>query len=169
MQVARAIEAGTEFQTREVQALYQNLLQRNADAGGLAGFTGFLAAGGTIAQVEANLLGSAEFFQDAGGTNAGFVAALYQDVLTRPADVAGAAAWQAALDRGQTRASVAAGYLQSNEAETLALEALYQQYLHRPADQGGLSVFLSALQHGATQEQITADILGSAEYFNGPR
>jgi hypothetical protein len=166
-QVVQNIEANAECFQVEVQDLYRTLLHRTADASGLAGFVSFLSGGGTIAQVESTILGSQEFLQNAGGTNGGFITALYQDVLQRQPDAAGAAGWQAALAAGSTRAQLAGVFLQSQEAETVMLQAMYQDYLHRPADNTGLANFLSMLQQGGTREQVLAAVMGSQEYFNG--
>ena len=164
LQVAQSIMASHEYQAVEVQGLYHTLLHRNADAGGLAGFTSLLASGATVAQVEDILLASPEYFQVAGGTNAGFVEALYSDLLHRQADAAGAAVWQADLNNGQSRDQVAAGFLNTQEAETVELRSLYQECLHRPADVSGLAGFLAFLHNGGTQEQVVAQMVGSVEY-----
>src|SRR5205807_8399918 len=164
LQVAQSIMASHEYQAVEVQGLYHTLLHRNADAGGLAGFTSLLASGATVAQVEDILLASPEYFQVAGGTNAGFVEALYSDLLHRQADEAGAAVWQAELSNGRSRDQVAAGFLNTQEAETVELRSLYQECLHRPADVSGLAGFLAFLHNGGTQEQVVAQMVGSVEY-----
>jgi hypothetical protein len=163
VQIVGSIETSAEYQNLEVQALYATLLHRPADAGGLAGFSGFLAGGGSIGQVEARMLASSEYFQDAGATATGFVAALYRDVLQRPSDAPGAASWRTLLD-SQTGTQVVDAFLHTTEAESVALQAVYEQYLHRPADSAGLSGFLSALSQGMTEEQVVAAILSSAEY-----
>ena len=166
-QVVQSIEGNAEFFRVQVQDLYHSLLHRTADANGLSGFVNFLSGGGTIAQVESTILGSQEFMQDAGGTNSGFISALYQGVLQRQPDAAGAAAWQAALAAGATRDQIASVLLHSQEAETLMLQAMYQDYLHRPADNTGLANYLAVLQQGGAREQVRAAIMGSQEYFNG--
>jgi hypothetical protein len=165
-QAAQVMEASGEFHSLQVQGLYRSLLHRDVDPSGLAGFNAFLAAGGTSAQVSDYLLASPEYFQRAGGTDAGFVAALYSDLLHRAPEATGAAAWQALLAGGQTRARIAAEMLQTEEAQAAALHEIYQEYLHRPADDFGLSHFLAFLHNGGTREQAIAIIVGSAEYMN---
>jgi hypothetical protein len=165
-QAALTIEASPEFHALEVQNLYRTFLHREAEPGGLATFTAFLAAGGTQEQVTDIILASPEYLQDAGGTNAGFVAALYHDILHRPADAAGAASWQAGLLAGMTRDQVADAILHSPEADALTVQEFFQAYLHRPADPQGLATFGGLLQSGGTSDQVRADILGSPEYFN---
>src|SRR5262249_662405 len=89
-QVAQLITGSDEYRSILVKDAYRALLGREADPGGLNFFVGFLRSGGTVAQIKAVFLGSAEYFQNrAGGTNDGFVTALYRDVLGRAADAGG--------------------------------------------------------------------------------
>jgi hypothetical protein len=164
-QVALAIQHSMEYQTNEVEDLYARLLGRQADAGGLNAFVTFLHAGGAVLQVETAMLSSPEYLRHAGGTNAGFVNALYHDVLHRDADVAGAALWEAFLGLGASRARVATSILTSAESEQDIVFAFYEHSLHRPADTAGATGFVSALGHGMTEEVIQAMIMGSAEYL----
>jgi len=79
-----------EYLTLEATHLYQNVFGRAPDAGGLASSVAMLAAGASSTELEAILLGSAEYYGAAGGTNAGFVSAVYQTALGRKADAPGA-------------------------------------------------------------------------------
>src|SRR5262249_15775374 len=64
---------------------------------------------------------------------ADYVSALYQDVLGRPADVAGVNYWGGLLQAGFTRAQVAQGIWESPEHRGVEVDALYRSLLHRPA------------------------------------
>src|SRR5262249_10589435 len=98
-QVAQAIENSQEYQTLEVSNLYQGVLRRAADPSGLNTWVHYLAQGGTAEQLRALLLGSDEYFSRfGGGSNSGYLAALYQDALQRSLDATGAAGWGGALD-----------------------------------------------------------------------
>jgi Domain of unknown function (DUF4214) len=141
------------------------LLHRLADAVGLSGFTALLAAGGTLEQVESMILASPEYYQTHGGSDAGFLAAVYHDVLNRPLDVAGQAGWTAALAHGSSRGQVAAAILESDEYRRDLVQTYYESFLGRPADQGGLAGFVTALAHGQRDEDVMAMFLGSDEYF----
>ena len=104
VQVALAMQSGTEFRTNEVQGLYGTFLKRQADASGLATYTGLLATTSTVEQVTAILAGSDEYFRtQGGGTNDGFLGALYQDVLQRPIDASGQAGYNQVLNAGTSR------------------------------------------------------------------
>jgi hypothetical protein len=164
-QVVHAFLASPEYRADEVESLYRQYLHREADATGLADFSQFLAGGGTVEQAAALLAGSAEYYQvRGGGSDAGFLAALYQDGLGRPADAPGQAAFQAALAGGWTRGQVAATLLASTEYRQQLVQADYQRYLLRPADNAGLEAFVAALQGGARDEDVLAALAGSAEY-----
>jgi hypothetical protein len=165
-QVALGIENSTESHTRQLEALYQQLLGRSADQGGLAYWVDFLDQGGTLRQVETQILGSDEYFHGHGGdTSAGFVTALYQNILGRAPDAAGVSYWTTYLNGGAARSSLASLIVTSAEADTDIVQADYELYLHRPADPAGLSAFVGAMEQGVTEEVIVAEIVGSSEYF----
>src|SRR5262249_16807958 len=98
VQVAQAIQASVEYRTEVVQGLYQQFLPRAADPTGLNSFVTYLGTGGTSTQVQALISGSPEYYQVRGsGTAAGFLDAIYQDVLGRAVDPVGRQAFGAAL------------------------------------------------------------------------
>jgi len=163
-QVVAQITGSAEYDSDVVQGLYQKVVRRGADPGGLSFFTSFLAQGGTEEQAEAQLLGSGEFYSKSGGTNAGFLNALYQVVLNRPIDASSLQTWEQALANGTSRTALATAVLGSKEAETDELQNFYQQLLHRPADPAGLAAFLQELQQGTPGVQVIAALAGSAEY-----
>jgi hypothetical protein len=164
-QVVHALLTSPEYRALEVEGLYRQYLHREADASGLADFSQFLAGGGTVEQAAALLAGSAEYYQArGGGSDAGFLAALYQDGLGRPADAPGQAAFQAALAGGWSRGQVAAALFTSTEYREQLVQADYQRFLLRAADDAGLDAFMAALQGGARDEDVLAALADSAEY-----
>ncbi len=164
--VALGIESSLEFRADEVQALDQQYLHRPADSTGLVGFTGFLMNGGTVEQVAAMLAGSSEFFQQqAQRTDAGFVQALFQDALHRPASMAK----RQKLVFGLTlvsRQEAAAMLLRTSEHETDLVLGDYTQYLRRSAAMTEAGGWVAALRAGLTDEQVIAGMIGSEEYFH---
>jgi PKD repeat protein len=75
-QVALDLIASQEYQTDLVNVLYPAILHRTADTAGLNAWVTFLSQGGTQEQVQADLLGSGEFFTNIGsGTDSGLAAA----------------------------------------------------------------------------------------------
>ena len=81
-----ALLSTQEYQTNLVKGWYQKYLGRAADSVGLAGGVQSLAAGFTDEQMIASLVGSAEFFANAGSTNVGFLQAAFSDILGRSID-----------------------------------------------------------------------------------
>jgi len=164
-QVAYDIATSPERRSDVVQFYYDALLGRPADPGGLASWVGLLNAGGSDQAVLEGIMGSGEFYADAGGTPSGFVTALYADLLGRGPDAGGLASWVGAVNAGVSRGAVVAGFLYSNEGETHFVEGEYAVLLDRAADPGGLSTWVSALAHGASYEQVIAGIMGSPEFY----
>jgi len=164
-QVATAVVGSQEYRTDEINNLYQTILGRTADPSGLQSWLNFLAQGDTAVQVEAQLLSSPEFFTNGGGgSNATFLAAIYEDVLHRPIDPSGANSMGQELTSGVSRLTVVQQVLGSKEAESDLVRGAYQQLLHRSADSAGLQAFVALLQNGGSVEQITVALTSSQEY-----
>jgi titin len=149
-----------------VLQLYQDLLGRDADAAGLASWSGQLDSGAmTRTQVATAIAGSMEYRSDE-------VQALYQHYLHRPADAGGLATFVGFLDSGGTVEQVAAIIVGSPEyyavrggnTTTGFLTALYQDALNRLPDAAGAAVFTQALGQGLSRGQVAAAVFTSAEY-----
>jgi hypothetical protein len=165
-QIVLGIESSTEYRTLTVMGLYQQLLHRAPDPSGQSYFLNQLAAGATVEQVQAEIAGSPEYFQArGGGSNGGFLAALYQDSLQRAPDPTGQVAFGQALDNGVSPGAVAAAVFGSDEYQQDLIQAVYGRFLHRTADATGLALFTSAMKHGARDEDILAAVVGSPEYL----
>src|SRR5262249_33297035 len=98
-------------------------------------------------------------------TNAGFVTALYTDLLGRVPDPFGLTFFTAQLNLGVSRQLVASTFLASPEFQVREVNNLSLSLLARPADPFGATFFLSLLQTGATFRQVEATIIGSDEFF----
>jgi hypothetical protein len=164
-QVVRLIESSQEYHLAEVQAAYQLLLHRAADPLGLRDDVGLLDSGATIEQVEAIIAGSPEYFSiRGGGTNDGFLTAIYGDLLHRAPGSDGRAAFDQILQT-HTTAQAAAIILGSLEYKRDPVESYYEKFLHRAGDANGLATFTALLNSGMRDEEVIANILGSAEYM----
>lgn len=109
--------------------LYLGVLDRPADAAGLASVTSALEGGAAASTLAQTFLNSMEYGSKFGvQTNDQFVAALYDHAVGHDPD-AGGAFWVNALNSSATRADVAVGITQSAEA---------QAYLSLPIEQGWL-------------------------------
>jgi uncharacterized delta-60 repeat protein len=166
-QVVQLIEGSAEYRGVAVNDLYSRLLGRPADAFGLGAFTASLAAGGTLAAVEAAILGSPEYASHhnelGGSASQVFLNGLYTDVLGRLPDASGETTFTRMLQAGAGRSAVAAAVLASAEAAWHEVGVLYQTFLGRQADAFGQTAFTNALLHGVPVEAVVAAILGSEE------
>jgi hypothetical protein len=164
--VAEAIaHSGEYYANFVIKPDYLNLLGRAADAAGVSYWTSKMEAGLTDQQLEANLVSSDEFFQTAGGTNAGWIDAVYKLLLGRPADADGKSYWLQQLSGGATLLSVAQEIANSQENDTQLIKNDYFHYLGRAADEAGLEYWLGQFAAGETNEDVIAGFTGSAEYY----
>jgi hypothetical protein len=164
--VVQSILSSQEYRAEAVRADFVAILRRQPTGDEVNLYLGQLNQGLTDEQVKAELFGSGEYFTNrGGGTNAGFLAALYPDVLDRPLDDSGAAGWGGQLAAGASRQDVAQGVLSSGEAFQVLVKAAYPKFLRRTADAGGLTFWGGQLTQGMTDEQFYAGLLGSLEYY----
>jgi cyclophilin family peptidyl-prolyl cis-trans isomerase len=171
-QVVNAIQTSVEHRQLQVQDLYQQLLQRPADAGGLTLYTHFLQAGRSLQELRAIFVSSPEYsLRRAGSSDAGFLAALYQDALGRGIDAGTAAADMAALAhvrprrRAALRQRLTKQVFGSLEEQIRLTEGFYQKLLQRVADPRGLKAFTTALGAGMSEDLAQASMLLSPEYM----
>jgi hypothetical protein len=170
--VAYDIDTSPEYYTDLVGSYYESYLSRPPDSQ-VSAFVADLVGGATDQQVQAILLGSPEFFHDAGGTNADFVNSLYQILLNRspnPQELDNDVSLL--ISDTLTQTELATLILDSSEYDTGLIGAWYERFLARPLDPQGQTMFVSQLEDDVTDETVIATILGSPEYFadveNGP-
>lgn len=114
----------------EVYRLYTAALGRTPDTSGLDYWSGVLSAGTSALQIAQGFIASPEYQQTYGGlANAGFVNALYENVLGRAADTTGAAYWNTALQSGTSRASVLLNFSDSLENRTGTAAATHANWI----------------------------------------
>jgi hypothetical protein len=162
--VVMEIQRSLEYRTKVVEGLYTSLLGRSSDPDGLAYYTQALASGSTRQQLMRNFLASEEYYQNrGGGTDAGFLAALANDVFGPSAPpVVAPKELASVLDR----ANLALDVLNSQQGLEALVQSFYFQYLRRPADDGGLNYWVrDVLQTGVSEDIVIAHIIGSDEYF----
>ena len=97
--------------------LYQAAYDRAPDTAGVGFWMAKMDQGVSFSAVAAAFLDQPEFISlyGANSTNTTFVGKLYQHVLHRPLDQAGADFWVGQLDRGTARGEVLKGFSESNE------------------------------------------------------
>ncbi|HKO56018.1 MAG TPA: DUF4214 domain-containing protein [Thermoanaerobaculia bacterium] len=165
-QVAAALLGSAEYRQKLIGDAFQTLLGRPVDPAGQAYWTAAMSAGLTDEGLLAGIAGSPEYFAGhSGGVNAGFIEALYQDLLGRPVDPDARTFWLNQLNAGSiTRQRVAASLLASSEYRTRLVNGWYARYLRRnptPAEAAGA---VTLFNRGS--QAVQASILGSDEYGN---
>jgi len=165
--VANAFTHSDEYFTNLVTQDYLQLLHRTPSAAEVNSWVGLLKGGLSDEQVLAGFTSSAEFYQQAGGTDQAWLDALYHDVLGRNPDAAGEASWLQTLASGASRFSVAFGFATSVEHEAIVVAADYQTYLGRSASASEIAGWVNNLQHGLSDEQVVAAFVASDEFFSG--
>jgi hypothetical protein len=147
-----------------VESVYETLLNRVADPGGLAGWTAFLDQGLSPVTVVLVLESSPEYRADA-------VQAIYQRYLHRDADAGGLAVFAGAFGVGLTDEQIAGILISSPEYDQLHggsvagfVTGLYEDGLGRAPDFAGSTAATQALATGGTRIAVAGSILGSPEY-----
>ena len=164
--VVFSIEATAEYCGDEVNQIYEHYLHRAADPGALSFGTSFLAGGHTVEQLASLVAGSREYYNNrGGGTNDGFLTALYEDALSRPVDSGARHYFDSLLAGGVTPSQVAATVLASDEYLGDLVAGVYLDLLERPVDAGAETFWISQLRHGLRDEQVIAAVCASDEYF----
>ena len=160
--------------------LYDAAFDRDADAGGLAGWVNALNQGQSLNQIAQAFVGSAEFATSYGPhlTDSDFIETLYWNALDRPAEPAGREAALSALAQGMTRATFLAAISESPEhlevgdvhqsaADTShrqELMRLYDAAFDRDAEAGGLVGWMGAMDQGWSLNQVAQAAVVSAEF-----
>ena len=162
---ATALVHSREYYGSLASGLYQKYLGRAADTDGLVYWVGQLQQGMTDEKLEAAFAGSPEFYQHAGGSDAGWVGAMYVDILGRSADAAGLAFWTKQLSQGADRAAVVQGFAASPEREGQRVSDDYFADLGRAADPAGQAYWVNAFENGMHNEDVIAGFLASPEYY----
>jgi hypothetical protein len=162
--VTAKIVHSRESQVTAVNTTFQIYLDRPATTSEISGaLSPQSTAQGLI--FNARILGSKEFFEMAGGTNADFLNALGQAVLGTALTTQQTATLTHLLNQGVSRTQVARDLLQSNAGISARVTNLYQLILDRNPDPKGLRFFSGLLKDGGTAAQVIIDLLSSDELF----
>lgn len=104
--------------------------------------------------------------------NAGQAYRIYKAAFDRAPDTGGLGFWIDTLDRGQTLAQVASGFLSSDEyvgrygagiSDKAFINNLYHNVLHRDADDGGAGYWAGRLSAGSSRAQVLVEFSESSE------
>lgn len=146
-----------------VEAVYQDILGRPADAAGLAWAVGQINAG----QGRAGFVDALVYSDEA---HADFIRSIYQQYLGREADAPGLTYWLQQLHAGVSNQAVQAAILGSDEFYARAggntsdwIEAVYPAVLGRPVDAPAMSWATSQISSGVGLDEMATMLLDSAE------
>ncbi|KJB91916.1 DUF4214 domain-containing protein [Skermanella aerolata] len=166
-----------------VKLLYGNVLGREADAGGLAAWTGGLNGGMTRSQV---VLGFSESAENVARTAPDIlkglwisddlamkVARIYDTTLDRMGDAPGIKGWIGALRSGTTLKAMADGFTGSAEFQgkygsldnTSFVRQLYRNVLDRDGEESGVKAWVGGLKGGLTRSAIVVGFSESNEHI----
>ena len=112
----------------QIARLYHAAFNREPDVDGLRASTKALHNGLSASKIADNLIASDEAAR-AGLSSQDFVSHLYENVLHRAPDAAGAAQWQKALDSGMSKGDVLLGFSDSNENRELTASSTHDGWV----------------------------------------
>lgn len=197
-QIAGSFVNSAEFQqqygaldnTQFVTLLYNNVLNRTPDAGGLSGWVAALNGGSSRADVLVGFIQSGEFITQTNIPSQAYAAStyfgdvesqvfrLYDATLGRAPDPVGFAGWVGNLASGQsTYSGVISGFVNSAEFQqtygsldnTQFVTLLYNNVLNRAPDPAGLNGWVSTLNGGASRASVVEGFSESAEFITSTR
>jgi subtilisin family serine protease/subtilisin-like proprotein convertase family protein len=166
-QIALMFLNSPEYQSDLINSVYEKLLHRQADPGGLSFWIGEMQAGLPIETIMEAIAGTPEYAVLHGNTPQGIAVGLYQDLLGRTASPSDILFWGNQISAGTSAATVAADFLNSSEYQSDLVTGYYVSYLGHTPDLGGLRYWQSLLASGFPRTAIQAGILSSGEYFTG--
>jgi hypothetical protein len=167
--IRQAVVAGflgsLEYNQRVVTQWFEQYLGRDPGPAGM-GFVSALQQGANETALKWLIFTSPEYVALHGGTPAGVVAGLFQDILGRPYTPGGLGDyWVGQVAAGNLAGTVAA-ILNSPESRNHQLTGYYQTLLRRAPDDLGLLLYGNALGSGVPDRAVLLIILSSQEYFD---
>jgi photosystem II stability/assembly factor-like uncharacterized protein len=167
-QVALALDTSDEYRTDLIKADYTKFLQRSPANPEISAWLGAFHTGLSDEGFAANLLGSAEYFNNSakgGGSNNTWVNAVFHDVLNRSPNPGEPQPFLTQLQNGVSRVTVALEILQSTEYRQDLVNGYFTKFLNRSGTQAQTAPFVTQLSQGVSDEKVIAEIVASPEYY----
>ncbi len=177
-------QKATEFVTR----LYEKVLGRTPDAGGLNDHVDALMRGASASDIAWGFFSSPEF-SNKRLSNAQRVEIAYSAMLDRAADASGKADWTGKLDIGMSMRAVISGFSNApefrnlcsrwglnpgtlyvvenrdrNQNATAFVQRLYQKVMNRTGDVNGLNTHAGSLLSGASAANLAWSFFSAPEF-----
>ncbi len=161
---SRAVFRSAEGSRKWAAQGFLLFLQRNPDPAGSTFWTSRLHSGTRYDAFESGLIGSSEYFNRAGATNANFVDAVYQDLLDRSPHTSENNYWIGRLNAGTNRGGVALAIDRSPERRRLIADIWgYGYVLHRAPSLADLNYWAAQQATGVDQLDLSAAFTASHE------
>lgn len=163
---ARLVATSAEARGVLVDDAYRTVLGRPADAGGRTFWVDRLGskARDGYRSLLADLAASREFWAAAGSTNAGYVEAVYQAILDRPAEPSGRAYWVARLDAGESRRSLVGVLTRLTEPLGVVVSQTYGAILDRGPTAPERTFGVARLRGDGDRAAFTAALVATPEF-----
>jgi len=126
----------------------------------------FLTAGGTVEHLNANIIGSKEYFVNRGlGTNAGFLDVLFHDVVNRAPTAGELSMGLDMLSHHVSRTMIARNLLNTTEAYEFEVSEYFHKCIHRAGTPAEIADQVALLVGGAREEVVIANIMSTDEFY----
>jgi hypothetical protein len=165
-EVVRQLVNSDDYHAAVVRDYFDEHLGRSATDGDVAYWVGRMRQGAKAEDVLAGIMGSGEYARLVGGGDAGWLDAVYNDLLGRAVDAGGRAYFLGELAAQRlSREQVAESILDSDEHRGRLADDLFFEYLGRSATDGDRQFCLNSFRNGARGEDLVALLASSTEYF----
>jgi len=152
-----------EFRVLKITEAYREVLGREPEDGGMSAWLNGMRAGVLLPDdAYRAFLRSDEYYLRTGGTDALFVAAVYEKILHRPAGPQEVDGWSRIV-AASGRAAVVDSIWMSVETARARVAVMFKAYLGRDADQAALQGW-GDIDLRSGDNAVRMGILGSAEY-----
>ena len=160
------ISASTEARRQLVRSLYALYLDSEPDAGGLTYWTGQLGKPRFDQDtLEASLLASKRFYDQAGGTNGDYVEMMYSFLLFRGPTSGERSIWTTYLGRNGSRTAMARSLLATTEHRAVVVIDEYNMLLGRDPALQEIAIWATYLQRGGEVRALRSFLLASNEFY----
>jgi len=165
--VVRSMQRSTtEYYTNIVEASYELFLDRSADASGRDFYvTAWHDRTKTLSDIVITLVGSQEYFDNVGRSNAAFVESAYLDILGRAPSSTEQASGQALVAQSGRKA-LARRLETSTEQRRDTVTFTYRSFLGREPSTAERDYWVQKLDGGLRAEDFDLAVLTSGEYFD---
>ncbi|MEZ5205029.1 MAG: DUF4214 domain-containing protein [Acidimicrobiales bacterium] len=166
LQVAQGLMDTDMYRGLDVDRVFVKYLRRTSDPSGRTFWINRLREGRALWRFRAQLFGSPEYFNKAGGTNESYVTKAYSDVLGRAPDPSGRTFWTNKLNNGADRGQVALQFLNSPESRRRLVDDQFLRFLDRLPTATEQSTWVAQIPSDDGEQRLIAFLAASTAYFN---